>query len=63
MAAKTETHYRHLEPRPGSNYRQLFLKRRRIHAGWSTRPFTVPTRRACEAALSRQSREREPEPF
>jgi uncharacterized protein (DUF433 family) len=32
MAAKTETHYEHLETRPGSNYRQLFLKGRRIRA-------------------------------
>jgi uncharacterized protein (DUF433 family) len=29
---KTETQYQHLEPRPGSNYRQLFLKGRRIRA-------------------------------
>src|SRR5262249_3664751 len=32
MTAKTPTHYQHLEPRPGSNYRQLFLKGRRIRA-------------------------------
>ena len=32
MATKTETQYQHLEPRPGSNYRQLFLKGRRIRA-------------------------------
>ena len=32
MAAKTEKQYQHLEPRPGSNYRQLFLKGRRIRA-------------------------------
>ncbi len=25
MTTKTETRYDHLEPRPGSNYRQLFL--------------------------------------
>ena len=30
MPPKTETQYQHLEPRPGSNYRQLFLKGRRI---------------------------------
>jgi hypothetical protein len=30
MTTKTETQYQHLEPRPGSNYRQLFLKGRRI---------------------------------
>lgn len=28
----TATQYQHLEPRPGSNYRQLFLKGRRIRA-------------------------------
>ena len=28
----TATHYQHLEPRPGSSYRQLFLKGRRIRA-------------------------------
>jgi uncharacterized protein (DUF433 family) len=32
MPSKTEKQYRHLEPRPGSNYRQLFLKGRRIRA-------------------------------
>lgn len=32
MSTKTETHYEHLETRPGSNYRQLFLKGRRIRA-------------------------------
>ena len=32
MTTKTETHYQHLEPCPGSNYRQLFLKGRRIRA-------------------------------
>ena len=32
MTTKTPTQYQHLEPRPGSNYRQLFLKRRRIRA-------------------------------
>ena len=26
MATATAGQYRHLEPRPGSNYRQLFLK-------------------------------------
>ncbi len=29
---KTETQYQHLEPCPGSTYRQLFLKDRRIRA-------------------------------
>jgi uncharacterized protein (DUF433 family) len=32
MPTKTPTQYQHLEPRPGSNYRQLFLKGRRIRA-------------------------------
>jgi uncharacterized protein (DUF433 family) len=32
MSTKTETRYEHLETRPGSNYRQLFLKGRRIRA-------------------------------
>lgn len=34
MSAETEIHirYQHLEARPGSNYRQLFLKGRRIRA-------------------------------
>jgi uncharacterized protein (DUF433 family) len=32
MTTKTEPHYQHLEPRPGSNYRQWFLKGRRIRA-------------------------------
>src|SRR5262249_3320360 len=30
MSVKTEKQYGHLEPRPGSNYRQLWLKGRRI---------------------------------
>jgi uncharacterized protein (DUF433 family) len=32
MPASNTTQYQHLEPRPGSNYRQLFLKGRRIRA-------------------------------
>lgn len=32
MATSTTTQYEHLEPRPGSNYRSLFLKGRRIRA-------------------------------
>jgi uncharacterized protein (DUF433 family) len=32
MTTKIETQYQHLEPRPGSNYRTLFLKGRRIRA-------------------------------
>jgi uncharacterized protein (DUF433 family) len=30
--ATTQTQYQHLEPRPGSNYKQLWLKGRRIRA-------------------------------
>jgi uncharacterized protein (DUF433 family) len=32
MTTNTETKHQHLEPRPGSNYRQFFLKGRRIRA-------------------------------
>ena len=32
MTIETNTQYQHLEPRPGSNYRTLFLKGRRIRA-------------------------------
>ncbi|HZW29105.1 MAG TPA: hypothetical protein VFF52_00255 [Isosphaeraceae bacterium] len=32
MATETRGQYQHLEARPGSNYRQLFLKGRRIRA-------------------------------
>ena len=32
MATSIVTQYQYLEPRPGSNYRQLFLKGRRIRA-------------------------------
>src|SRR4051795_140037 len=32
MTTQSQTQYQHLEPRPGSNYRQLFLKGRRIRA-------------------------------
>jgi hypothetical protein len=32
MTTKIETHYQHLEPRPGSNCRQWWLKGRRIRA-------------------------------
>ena len=37
MTTKTPTQYQHLEPRPGSNYRQLFLKGRRILGGGGRR--------------------------
>src|SRR5260370_41928141 len=32
MTTGAATQYQHLEPRPGSNYRQLFVKGRRIRA-------------------------------
>src|SRR4051794_20121715 len=32
MTTQARTQYQHLEPRPGSNYRQFFLKGRRIRA-------------------------------
>jgi uncharacterized protein (DUF433 family) len=32
MSTETNIQYQHLEPRPGSNYRQFFLKGRRIRA-------------------------------
>jgi uncharacterized protein (DUF433 family) len=32
LASTTTTHDQHLEPRPGSNYRQHYLKGRRIRA-------------------------------
>ena len=32
MATSTAARYMHLEPRPGSNYRQFFIKGRRIRA-------------------------------
>src|SRR5271166_4688546 len=32
MATSTAARYMHLEPRPGSNYHQLFIKGRRIRA-------------------------------
>jgi uncharacterized protein (DUF433 family) len=32
MTTRTSTQYQHLESRPGSNYRRLFLKGRRVRA-------------------------------
>ncbi len=32
MTGKSQTQYQHLEARPGSNYRQLWIKGRRIRA-------------------------------
>jgi uncharacterized protein (DUF433 family) len=46
MSTDSEVRYQHLEARPGSNYRQLFLKGRRIradavyHAIHGTDPYT-----------------------
>jgi uncharacterized protein (DUF433 family) len=46
MTPKTESHYQHLESRPGSNYRQMFLNGRRIRtavvneANHGSDPFT-----------------------
>ncbi len=34
MATETQKQYQYLEARPGSNYRGLFLKGRRIRADW-----------------------------
>jgi hypothetical protein len=42
MTGKTETQYQHLEPRPGSNYRTLFLKGRRIRATVVEQAFHGP---------------------
>ena len=42
MATSTATQYQHLEPRPGSNYRQLFLKGRRIRGSGRSRGGTGP---------------------
>jgi uncharacterized protein (DUF433 family) len=45
---KTETRYEHLEPRPGSNYRQLFLKGRRIRAAVADEVVHGPDPRSAE---------------
>jgi uncharacterized protein (DUF433 family) len=34
MTTEAQRQYQHLEARPGSNYRGLFLKGRRIRADW-----------------------------
>ena len=41
-------HYQHLEPRPGSNYRQLFLKNRRIRAAVVYEAIHGPDPYTCE---------------
>jgi uncharacterized protein (DUF433 family) len=48
MSSKTGKHYRHLEPRPGSNYRQLFLKGRRIRAAVVDEVINGPDPRTAE---------------
>jgi uncharacterized protein (DUF433 family) len=48
MSAKTEKQYRHLEPRPGSNYRQFFLKGRRIRAAVVDEVIHGPDPRSAE---------------
>ena len=48
MSSKTEKQYRHLEPRPGSNYRQLFLKGRRIRAAVVDEVVNGPDPRTAE---------------
>jgi len=48
MTIKTETSYQHLVPRPGSNYRQLFLKGRRIRAAVVDEAIHGPDPRSAE---------------
>ncbi len=48
MAAKTEKQYLHLESRPGSNYRQFFLKGRRIRAAVVDEVIHGPDPRSAE---------------
>jgi len=48
MTTKTEKQYQHLEPRPGSNYRQFFLKGRRIRAGVVDEVIHGPDPRSAE---------------
>ena len=64
MSTKTEPQYEHLEPRPGSNYRQLFLKGRRSEPRWLTRSSTVlipaPLKNSLKAIKSRWRRSSRP---
>jgi hypothetical protein len=59
MTTKAELQYQHLEPRPGSNYRTLFLKGRRIRAAvvyeavYGPDPFTPEEFRAGVSSPSR----------
>ena len=48
MANSTATKYQYLEPRPGSNYRQLFLKGRRIRAAVVDEVINGPDPRTAE---------------
>jgi uncharacterized protein (DUF433 family) len=48
MTTKTEKQYQHLEPRPGSNYRTLFLKGRRIRAAVVDGVINGPDPRSAE---------------
>jgi uncharacterized protein (DUF433 family) len=48
MTTKAETQYQYLEPRPGSNYRQLFLKGRRIRAAVVDEVINGPDPRTAE---------------
>jgi hypothetical protein len=48
MTIKAEKQYQHLEPRPGSNYRQLFLKGRRIRAAIVDQAVHGPDPRTAE---------------
>ncbi len=48
MTTKTEKQYQHLEPRPGSNYRTLFLKGRRIRAAVVDGVINGPEPRSAE---------------
>ena len=48
MTTKTEKLYQHLKPRPGSNYRTLFLKGRRIRAAVVDGVINGPDPRSAE---------------
>ena len=48
MPSETEKQYRHLEARPGSNYRQLWLKGRRIRAAVLDEVVNGPDPRTAE---------------
>ncbi len=56
MATSTAARYQHLEPRPGSNYRQRFLKGRRIRAAVVYEAFHGPYARGVRSRLRRAPR-------